>query len=166
MHDAKSDNNNTANFEFRRRQPDRHKHVKTRRSTSFLPSERILQIRCPPQQRCPSSPKRQPKSDKIKDSNMIAQDEARRTVSAGSRDGENSMRREISTAKKAIGSPTSVQWSAHGERVACTREAHSSRNVIQKRVWHGRNSNSPDFMDASAARHDAKRGNSTQSSTR
>ena len=113
-----------------------------------------------------TSLKRQPKSDKIKDSNMIAQDEARRTVSAGFPDRENSMRREILSAKKATGPPTSVQWSAHGERVACTREAHPSRNVIQKRVWHGRNSISPDLKDASAARHDAKCGNSTQSSTR
>ena len=79
-----------------------------------------------------SSPTRQPKSNKIKESNRIAKDKA----------GGNSLqvpRMEKIHAEgnlkrhEATGPPKSVHWSAHDMKVAHIQEAHPSRNVTQKR---------------------------------
>ena len=45
-----------------------------------------------------------------------------------------------------------VHGSAHDMTVVHFQKAHPSRTVIQQRVWHERNPNSPDFKDLSAER--------------
>ena len=50
---------------------------------------------------------------------------------------------------KTIGSNTSVQWSAHDEKVAYVQETYVSVYVISKRIWHKRKVKSLNLKDLS-----------------
>ena len=76
------------------------------------------------------SSKRQPKSDKIKETREGG-------LVADSPDAEMNVRNLL--RHEAAGLPRTVHWSAHEMKVACFQEAHPSRNVVQQRKWNERN---------------------------